>query len=250
MRLNDKNFQASIFCLIKFIWRDPDMRTLERTRKMVNLALVSALAIVAMLYIRIPVILFLSYEPKDVVIVIAGFIYGPMAVLLVSLVVSFVEMFTASGAGWVGFVMNVTATCTFGCTAAYIYQKNKSLFGAAIGLIAGSLTATAAMLLFNYIFVPIFFVDRPREMMAPMIMSVFLPFNLLKTSINSTIILMVYKPVVRALRRANLIPPSNAAVPVGGGAEQGGKLKPGLYLVTGFILATCILTVLSIRGII
>ena len=229
-------------------------KRLLNTRTMVNLALVSALAFVAMLYIRIPAVLFLQYEPKDVIIVIAGFIYGPMAVLLVSLVVSFVEMFAASTAGWIGFIMNVTATCTYACTAAFIYHKNKSLKGAAIGLIVGGLTATAAMLLFNYIFVPIFYVDRPREMMAGLIMVAFLPFNLLKTSINSAIVLMIYKPVVRVLRRANLIPPSDAPILTGGDGSgtggSGGFFKPGVYIVAGFVLATCILTILAIRGII
>ncbi|MDE6747194.1 MAG: ECF transporter S component, partial [Oscillospiraceae bacterium] len=43
------------------------------TKKMVTLAVMTALAYMAMLFFRIPVVLFLKYEPKDVIIAIGGF---------------------------------------------------------------------------------------------------------------------------------------------------------------------------------
>ena len=36
---------------------------------------------------------FLKYEPKDVIIALGGFIFGPVEAFLISLAVSIVEMF-------------------------------------------------------------------------------------------------------------------------------------------------------------
>ena len=49
------------------------------TKKMAILAMMAALAYVVMLVGRVPIVLWLKYDPKDVVIAIAAFIYGPMA---------------------------------------------------------------------------------------------------------------------------------------------------------------------------
>ena len=68
----------------------------EQIKQMVVMALLAALAYVVMVFIRIPVISFLKYEPKDVIITIGGFIYGPLASLSISLIVTLVEMGTVS----------------------------------------------------------------------------------------------------------------------------------------------------------
>ena len=66
----------------------------EKMKKLTVLAMLSAIAYVAVALLRFPVVLFLSYEPKDVVIAIGGFLYGPMSAFLISAVVSVVEMVT------------------------------------------------------------------------------------------------------------------------------------------------------------
>lgn len=73
---------------------------------------------------RIPVVLFLKYEPKDVVIAMGGFMMGPLASLLISTVVSLVEMVTVSDNGFYGLLMNILSTCAFACPAAFIYKKS------------------------------------------------------------------------------------------------------------------------------
>ena len=44
------------------------------TKKLTVLAMLAALSFIVMVVGRIPVVLFLKYDPKDVVITIAGFI--------------------------------------------------------------------------------------------------------------------------------------------------------------------------------
>ena len=70
------------------------------TKKLVTLAMLSALAYVIMIVGRIPVVLFLKYDPKDIIIAIGAFIYGPLAGLGISIVVSFVEMLSVSDTGY------------------------------------------------------------------------------------------------------------------------------------------------------
>ncbi|MDD3841014.1 MAG: ECF transporter S component, partial [Clostridia bacterium] len=107
----------------------------NKTKKLTNLAMLSAIAYIVMVVGRIPIVLFLKYDPKDVIIAIGGFMYGPLSAFVISAVVSFVEMFTVSDTGVIGLIMNIISSCSFACTAAYIYKRKRTLKGAIIGLI-------------------------------------------------------------------------------------------------------------------
>ncbi|MBQ4187652.1 MAG: ECF transporter S component, partial [Firmicutes bacterium] len=180
----------------------------QRTKQMVTMGMMAALAYIVMVFIRIPVVLFLKYEPKDVIITIGGFIYGPVAAFLISLIVSFVEMFTISETGWIGAAMNLISTCSFACVAAAVYKKNHTLKGAVIGLVIGLISMVAVMMLWNYFLTPIY-MGYPREAVAAMLPTAFLPFNLLKGGLNAAITMLLYKPIVITLRKAHLIPASS-----------------------------------------
>ncbi len=214
----------------------------SRTKMLVNLALLSAISYVVMVFGRIPVVLFLKYEAKDVIIAIGGFIYGPLAALSMAVVVAFMEMVTVSDTGPIGFVMNLLASASFACTAAFIYKKMQTLSGAITGLISGGVLATVVMMLWNYLLTPIF-MGLARDEVVPLLLPAILPFNLLKMGLNCTLTILIYKPVVRALRKANLIPPST-------GGPQGEKKHTGVLLVAAVLLATCILLVLALQGVI
>ena len=54
------------------------------TRKLTRIAMLSAIAYVVMLVARFPVVMFLKYEPKDVVITLGGLLWGPMTSVAVS----------------------------------------------------------------------------------------------------------------------------------------------------------------------
>ena len=95
----------------------------NKGKKVVQMGMFCAIAYLLMVVGRIPVVMFLKYDPKDVVITVGGFIFGPLSAALISLVVSLVEMFTVSDTGVIGMVMNVLSTCAYVCTAAFIYKK-------------------------------------------------------------------------------------------------------------------------------
>lgn len=170
------------------------------------MAMLTALAVVADIFLRLPNIAgFLTYEPKDVILTIGAFIFGPVAGLIMALVVCTVEMVTVSSTGVIGLLMNFLASATFVGVASVIYYRKKTMSRAVIGLAAGSLSMTAVMLLWNYIMTPIF-MGVPREAVLDMFLPVLIPFNGIKALLNSALVLLLYKGVVTALRKTKLIP--------------------------------------------
>ena len=218
-----------------------------RTRKIAILGVLSAVAYVLMVVVRIPFIPaapFLKYDPKDIIIVIGGFLYGPLASLAMSIVVSFAEMFTVSESGIIGCVMNIISTVAFTCTAAFIYKKRRTLTGAAVGLVVGVAVGTTIMLLWNYLLVPIYTPFITRAAVMGMLTPVFLPFNLLKYGLNAAIAMLLYKPIRIALDKSRLL--RMPAVSDG----KAPKLNVGVILVSAFIVATCVLIILAMQGVI
>lgn len=216
------------------------------TKKLTTLAMLSAIAY-ALVFVShnlaiplVPAVSFLSYDPKDIIIVIGGFMFGPMACLAVSLVVSLLEMVTISDTGLYGMIMNVISTCAFACTAALIYKKRRTMAGAVVGIVSGCLLMAGVMLLWNYIITPLY-MGLPRAAVAEMLLPAFLPFNLLKGGINSAVTLLLYKPVVMGLRRAGLLDTPQL---------QKGRPMVGVWLCAALVLATCILLVLAFQGVI
>lgn len=211
----------------------------ESIRKMVLLAMFAAVAYLIVSLVRIPVVLFLKYEPKDVVITIAGFLLGPMSSFIISLVVSLLEMVTISETGPIGCLMNLLSTCSFACVASLIYKKNHSLKGAVVGLLTGSVFMIGAMLLWNWLVTPLY-MGASRETVEGMLLPAFLPFNALKAGLNSALVLGLYKPLTGALRKTRLLPEASVS--------SKKSAKPGIYLFSGILLVTCILFLLVMQG--
>lgn len=179
-------------------------KSLQRTRNLVLMAMLAAMAYVLMAVGRVPVIMFLKYDPKDVVLGIGGFMLGPGAAALMSLLVSLIEMVTVSETGFIGFFMNVLSTCAFICPAAWFYHRKRSLRSATIGLAVGVILMTIMMLAWNYIITPIY-MGYPRAAVAEMLLPVFLPFNLIKGALNAAFTILLYKPISSALLRSRLV---------------------------------------------
>ena len=214
-------------------------KKLFSVKEMVLIAMLAAIAYVIVALVRIPVVLFLKYEPKDVIITIGGFLLGPMAAFITSLVVSLVEMVSISDTGPIGALMNLLSTCSFACTAAIFYKKRHTLSGAIWGLLLGSVVMVAAMLLWNWLITPLY-MGVERSAVEGMLIPMFLPFNLLKAGLNSALVLVLYKPLVTALRKANLVP----SQPKSSGASN----KTGVWILGLILLATCILLLLVFQG--
>lgn len=179
------------------------MKSQINTKKLTTLALLSAIGYLTMFLIKIPVVSFLKYEPKDIFIVLAGFLYGPLSAAMVSVVTALLEL-PISSTGVIGMVMNILSSAAFACPAALIYHKRKDTIGAALGLLSGLAAMTLTMLLWNYLISPLY-MDVSREAIVPMLTSIFLPFNLLKAGLNASAAMLLYRPFVRVLRQCGLV---------------------------------------------
>ena len=214
---------------------------ISKTKKLTTIGMLCALAYVAVVVGRIPIVLFLKYDPKDVIIVIGGLIFGPLTSFTVTVIVSVVQMFTISGTGILGCIMNIISSCSFACTAAFVYRRKHTLSGAIFGLSCGLSCQVIVMMLWNYLIAPIY-MGYPREAIVELLIPAFLPFNLIKGGLNAAITMLLYKPVVTALRRSNLIeskPDSDKM-----------RLNIGVLLVALLIIITCVLLILSFNDMI
>ncbi len=187
--------------------------THSQIKKLTTLGMLSAFAYLSVFLLRIPIIPaapFLKYEPKDIIILMAGFIFGPLSAIAVSVVVSFVELITISTTGIIGFIMNVLSTVAYVAPAAYIYHREKTTRSAAVSLIAGTIIMTAVMLLWNFLLTPLY-MNVPRSVVIGLLGTAVLPFNLLKAGINSILAFILYKPLVTTLRKAKLVEEGSAS---------------------------------------
>lgn len=211
-------------------------------RNLTVMAMFTALAFASVAFIRIPVMLWLSYEPKDVLLTIGSFLLGPVQGVVMIVVVSLLELVTISQTGIIGFVMNVFSSCLFVCTASIVYHKKHSLSGALIGLISGAILATGGMLLWNYLITPLYMDNTTREQVAGMLIPLFLPYNLLKTALNATLTMLLYKSTASVLRAARILPK----------AEHSTSAKKHLpvVLLSSLVLIALILTLLIWKGVI
>lgn len=223
----------------------PTSRSRMDVRTITSLGMLTAIAYVVMLLSKaLPQVSgFLQLDVKDTVICIGGFVFGPLAAAIISIVVPLVEMLTASDTGPIGMIMNVLATASFCCTAAFVYKKMHTKKGAVIGLTLGVIALTAVMLLWNYLITPLYMTNFSRADIAAMLPTIFLPFNLVKGGLNMALILVLYKPVVTALRRAKLVPESQSVL------QNSGKVNAGFVLFALALLATFVLLALVLMGI-
>ena len=202
------------------------------TKKITTLGMLCGLAVIVNLLIHFPLIPsveFLSYDAKDVIIVIGGFIYGPGSAFIMSVITSLLEIMYRGG-NLLDVLMNVISTCTFACVAAWIYKRDHTRRGAFLGLGIGTVCSVLSMLLWNYIVTPIYF-GMPREAVVSILVPGILPFNLLKCGLNSGLTLFLYKPIVGIFRRTSLVEHTSG----GDHAITKGTVLIGLFICASVI---------------
>lgn len=177
---------------------------MSRAKKITLIAAVAAMAIVLTAIIRFPItsLPFLKYDPKDVILTTAGFIFGPLVAILAAVIEVVVEMVTFSESGPWGALMNIIATLSFSGIAAAIYHRKRTTKGAVLSLVCAVLSLTVVMALWNLVVTPIY-TGFPRAEVVKL-MPVIIPFNLIKGGVNAALIILLYKPIKSALAGAGL----------------------------------------------
>lgn len=183
------------------------MNTQKRTqnlKKTTAIAMFAALAYICVVIIRIPNIGgFLTLDFKDVIITIAAMFFGPIAAVVLSVLVPLLEFLTVSGTGVYGLIMNFISSFTFSFVASMIYKYKKNLVGAIVGLLSAVLSVTAVMMLANLLITP-YYTHMPTAAVAALIPKLLLPFNFTKAVMNAALTMMLYKPLTNILKKTRL----------------------------------------------
>lgn len=175
------------------------------TRQLVTMALmcaISALFSFAQIPL-IPGVTFLTYDPSLVPAMVCGFSFGPGAGFVVGSLAAVIHGLILGE--WVGSLMNIVATLCFVVPAALIYRRMHTFKGAVVGLVSGSLCALAGAIAAN-LTIGVLFWYGSVDAILPLIVPALVPFNLVKTILNSVLTLVVYKAV------SNLITPKKSQV--------------------------------------
>ena len=165
------------------------------TSQLCGMGVLCALAVIFACFARgaWPAATFLEYSPADVPILIGTFMYGPVAGILMSLIVAVLQGVTVSASsGIIGIVMNFVSMVAFVFVAGLIYKKWHTLKGALLSLGVGALTGVIVMILWNIILTPLY-MDVSREVVIGMLPTVFLPFNLVRYAANAVMTFILYK---------------------------------------------------------
>ena len=130
------------------------------TKVLTRMAVLAAISILLVALIHFPIFPaapFLEYDPADIPIFIGTFMYGPVLGLVLTLITCILQGLTVSAqSGIMGILMHLFATGSYVLVAGIIYQRMHDRKGAIIALIAGSITMTISMVIWNIIFTPIF----------------------------------------------------------------------------------------------
>ena len=195
--------------------------TTNKTRKLVEIGMLGAIATVLMLFeFPIPFIAppFYELDFSEVPVLVGAFALGPVAGATIELVKILINLLiNGTATAFVGEIGNYILGCSFIIPAALIYKKKKSKKNALIGMIAGTITMTVLGCFLNaYVLLPTYAaafgmsIEKIVEMgsavngnitniMTFVVLAV-APFNILKGFIVSAITLLIYKHISPILK--------------------------------------------------
>ena len=171
-----------------------------------RLGLLCAVSIVLVYFIHFPIfpaVSFLEYDPADISILIGTFAFGPVAGLLLTIVVSVVQGITVSASsGIYGIIMHIISTSTLAVVSGLIYNKDKTKKRAVLALVCGTFAMVFVMFFANLIVTPMFMAQFgvTREVVLSL-MPFILGFNLIKAGINSIFTFLLYKKIAKLIRK-------------------------------------------------
>jgi riboflavin transporter len=177
-----------------------------KINKLVKMSMLFALSIVLMMLIRFPIIPsapFLEYEPADIPIIVGTFLYGPLSGLLLTIAVSFIQATCISTTGWVGFIMHVLSTGGLVLVSGFIYKKKPCFLSSIVALILGCTCMILIMIPSNLFFTVKCF-GVPYDVVKTLIPTAIIPFNMVKSAINSIGSLIIYNALGHAFSDVKL----------------------------------------------
>lgn len=179
----------------------------RQTRRMILVGMLSAIAFVLM-FLKFPLPFlppYLTIDFSDAPALIATFLFGPIAGIMVELIKNLLNFFF-NMSDPIGPVANFLAGTSFLLTSYLIYQKSRTQRALIIGLISATIITTIVLSVMNYfVLLPLYglimnltdIVHNSKIIITAGI----IPFNLIKGLLISIVFLLLYPRISSILKR-------------------------------------------------
>lgn len=195
-------------------------QTSIKVRQMVQIAMLSAVSIILMLF-EIPLFFapsFYKIDLSEVPVLIGAFAMGPLAGIIIELIkIALNLVITGSLTAGVGEFANFLIGCAFVVPSAIIYKRSKNKKSAIYGMLIGTLfMAIVGGVLNAFVLLPVYAtafgmpIDALVEMGAAVnhlitnlttfVLFAVVPFNLLKGIVVSLVVSLIYKKISIVLK--------------------------------------------------
>ena len=176
------------------------------TKKIVKIAALGAISFVLYFILEFPLLPgapFLKFDFSDIAALIGSFAMGPVAGIIIEFLKNILHLMLKANEGSpVGELANFIVGCALIIPAAIIYKKNKTRKGALIGMLVGIVSIAVFAALFNYfVFIPLYAPALLESGAASFIMSIIVPFNIIKGAIVCVVTFILYKYISPLLHK-------------------------------------------------
>ncbi|MGN0507581.1 MAG: ECF transporter S component [Lachnospiraceae bacterium] len=195
-------------------------KQLQKTRRMVIIAMLSAIAIVLMMFdFPLPFLPgFYKIDASELPVIIGAFTLGPVAGVVIEFIKVMINLLTTGTAtAFVGEFANFLIGCAFVVPASMVYYFKKTKKQAVIGLLLGLVICTVSGCLLNaFLLLPAYGKAFHMEVSALVAMGTAVngmidslltfvifataPLNIIKCAVVSILTLLIYKPISKLLK--------------------------------------------------
>lgn len=204
------------------------MRTAQnrntKVRKMVFIAMMSAVATLLMLFeFPLPFLPpFLKLDISAVPVLIGSYMFGPMAGVAMAAVKAVIHLIISNSSAGVGQLADFIITSSMAITGGLIYKFNRSRKGALIASFVNVFVIVLVGTLANYFIIIPFYaktfmpmeailelcqtVNPNIQSMGTYILYAVIPFNLIKGSVISLVTFLLYKRISNVMQKFTGIP--------------------------------------------
>ena len=196
------------------------MNKKNKTRNMVSIAMLAAVAVVLMLFeFPLPFLPpFYKIDASELPVIIGAFAMGPWAGALIELIKILLNLLLdGTTTAFVGEFANFLIGCSYVVPASLVYYYRKSKKNAVLGLVLGTVTCAVVGCLLNaYLLLPAYSkafhmdiealiamgtaANKAIDNMFTFVLFATAPLNILKCGLVSVFTMLIYKPISRILK--------------------------------------------------
>jgi len=167
------------------------------TKYLSRVSVLSAMAFGLML-MEFPIIFlfpaFLGFDFSDTIAIVGGVTLGPTASIFIQLIKNILKLIINSKSGGIGEIANFIVGVAYVLPIVLIYRRIKNTKGLILALVVGGISMTIIAVLANYfILLPLYYPGISAKEKMDFVISVFIGFNLLKSTLESIATFAIFK---------------------------------------------------------